>query len=135
MSNTTNSCRGTSAVQTSQTTQSAEIFHPQCDSYETKDGLVVVADMPGAATDSIEVTFERGILTIRGRVTQRTPSKLADEAVLLREYGVGDYYRSFRVAAPIDPAGISASYAQGVLTVRLPRHEQARQRKIPVTTN
>jgi HSP20 family protein len=125
----TGSCCGGAAGSAS---RPSEIFHPQCDAHQAGEDLVIVADMPGAAADSIDVTFDRGILTLRGRVTRRTPKGLAEEAVLLNEYGVGDYYRTFRVGAPVEPAGITATYAAGVLTVRLPQHESARQRRIPV---
>jgi HSP20 family protein len=52
--------------------------------------------------------------------------------VLLREYGIGDYRRTFRVSEQIDASRISAQYRHGVLTLRLPKAERARPRKIKV---
>ena len=61
----------------------------------------------------------------RGKATARR--------CLLREYGVGDYYRSFQVSEAIDAGKISAEYADGVLTLHLPKAEAVKPRKIAVS--
>ncbi|MGD9689113.1 MAG: Hsp20/alpha crystallin family protein [Phycisphaerales bacterium] len=108
-------------------------FHPQVDAYLAPSGdhAVVVLDMPGCRRDGIDVTFDRGVLTIRGQAESRRPA--GAEAMLLEEYAVGDYYRAFRVDFPVDAPNITAEYALGVLTVRVPKHEAARQRRVPVS--
>lgn len=108
----------------------ARIFHPQADAVLTPDAAIVTLDMPGCKPDALDVTFDRGVLTIRGHVEPRRPR---DEAsLLLNEFAEGDYYRTFRIGFPVDSAAIAAEYANGVLTVRVPKHEVAKQRRVPV---
>ena len=109
-------------------TRSGEFYRPDVDILELADELVVHADVPGARNDDIDISFEDGALTIYAKVGERPPSG----PLLLREYGVGDYRRTFRVSEQIDASRISAQYADGVLTLHLPKAEKARPRKIQV---
>jgi HSP20 family protein len=104
-------------------------FRPNVDIVEQKDELLVVADVPGAKSDSIDVKFEDGTLEIQAAVA---PRECDEHGCLLQEYNVGDYYRSFQVSEAIDASKISADYADGVLTLRLPKAEAAKPRKIAV---
>lgn len=118
--------------QEEQTLQSSRrCYRPQVDLQEANGELVLVADMPGVAADQIDVDFEDGLLTIQGRARARHPQ---GTKFLLREYGVGDYRRQFRLGEAIDPRGIRAQYRDGVLTVHLPRAEAMKPRKIAVET-
>jgi len=98
------------------------------DIYDQGDEVVLVGDMPGVSGDSVDVHYERGNLTIRGRV--RRPAHEGSWA--LEEYRVGDFSRSFTVSEDIDPAGIEADMKNGVLTLRLPKAAERKPRKIPV---
>jgi HSP20 family protein len=109
-------------------TRSGEFYRPDVDILELADDLVVHADVPGARPDDIEINFEDGALTIYAKVADRPPSG----PLLLREYAVGDYRRTFRVSEKIDSGRISAQYSDGVLTLHLPKAEKARPRKIQV---
>jgi HSP20 family protein len=111
--------------------RSGRVYRPFVDIMEGKDELLLVADMPGARADSIDIQFEDGNLTIQARVEPRHHEK---GNLLLNEYGVGNFYRTFRVSEEIDPAKIHAEYTDGVLTVHLPRAEAAKPRKIEVKT-
>lgn len=110
-------------------TRSGCCYRPNVDILEQQDELLVLADVPGAKSDSIDVKFEDGMLEIRAAVTPRHGDH---EEHLLQEYGVGDYYRSFQVSEDIDAAKIAAEYAEGVLTLHLPKSEAAKPRKIAV---
>ncbi len=111
-------------------TRSGAFFRPNVDIAERQDELVLRADMAGATGDSIDIQFEDGTLTIHARVPERTYGR----SLLRQEYGVGDFYRTFRVSEQIDPGRIAAEYREGVLTLRLPKSEAAKPRKIQVAT-
>jgi HSP20 family protein len=104
-------------------------YRPNVDILEQADELLVLADMPGAKSDAIDVKFEDGTLEITAAVSPRREDGLAS---LLQEYGVGDYYRSFQVSEAIDASKITAEYADGVLKLRLPKAEALKPRKITV---
>ena len=109
-------------------TRSGEFYRPDVDILELADELTVRADVPGVRPEDIDINFEEGALTIYAKVADRPPSG----PMLLREYGVGDYRRTFRVSEQIDASRISAQYGDGVLTLHLPKAEKARPRKIQV---
>lgn len=110
-------------------TRMGRFFRPRVDILEKPDELLLLADMPGVKSNELDIQFDDGELTIHGPVGNRR----SDEAgLLLEEYGVGDFYRTFRVSEQIDPTKIQAEYAQGVLTVHLPKVEAAKPRKISV---
>ena len=111
-------------------TRCGSYYRPSVDILERADELLVRADVPGASGDDVDVDFEDGTLTIHAKVKPRQP----DVEFLIREYGVGDYFRTFHVSEAIDPEKITAEYAEGVLTLHLPKARAARPRKIEVKT-
>lgn len=118
-------------VESTEHTRAGTCYRPCVDILERPDDLVVLADVPGATGEDIDVDFEDGTLTIHAKVKPRQEENLQ---YLLREYGVGDYYRTFHVSEAIDAGKISAEYTDGVLTLHLPKAEAARPRKISVKT-
>lgn len=104
-------------------------FCPAVDILETAQELTVSADMPGVKPGDVDLQFENGMLTIHGKVGDREQNR---GEFLLREYGVGDFYRTFQVSEVIDAGRISAEHSHGVLTIHLPKVEAVRQRKIEV---
>lgn len=119
----------TTEVAAAEHTRGGPYYRPNVDIYELADELVVLADIPGARNDSIDLNFEDGSLTIHARVPQRQEKQ---GPYTRREYGVGDFYRTFRVSEHIDATRISAEYANGVLTLHLPKVEAVKPRKIKV---
>lgn len=112
-----------------ESTRAGACFRPNVDILEQPEELLVLADMPGATAEDTDIDFEDGTLTIHARVAPRQPQ---GTEYLLREYNVGDFYRTFQVSEAIDSAHISAEYADGVLTLHLPKAEAAKPRKIRV---
>lgn len=104
-------------------------YHPDCDILERPDELIVRADMPGTGPERVDVRLENGVLTLAARIKDRHRD---GGDPLHQEYGVGDYFRAFAVDENLDAGRISAEYADGVLTVRLPKSEAARPRRIEV---
>ena len=113
----------------SERTRDVRVFVPRSDIYELEDQIVIVADVPGASEDSIEVTLEKNVLTLSAFVDQTAPEGYA---LKLAEYEVGDYQRSFRLSNEIDREKIEATVKDGVLRLFLPKAGEARARKISV---
>ncbi len=108
--------------------RSGRVYRPNVDICESDDELTLFADMPGTSSDGIEINFENGTLAIHGKVEARQQGRES----LLREYGIGDFYRSFQVDESVASDRISAEYADGVLILHLPKVEAAKPRKIAV---
>ncbi len=119
----------TNEPQAAERTRGGRVYRPNVDILESQDELTLVADVPGVKCDSINIDFDDGVLTIQGKVAQRYGE---DTAFLLREYGIGDFYRTFRVSEQVNTGAIHAECADGVLTVHLPKVEAAKPRKIEV---
>jgi len=116
-------------VDATELTRSGFCYRPSVDIFERADELVVEADIPGATGDYIDIDFKDGTLTIHAKVKPRQAEK---QEYLVREYGVGDFRRSFHVSEAIDAGKITAEYADGVLTLHLPKSEAVKPRKIAV---
>lgn len=110
-------------------TRSAIVFRPNTDIYESDDHVVLIADMPGVAPEDVDVTLERGVLSIRGHVR---PQAHDGYRRIYTEYGEGDFERVFTLSEDIDRDRIKASHKDGVLTLELPKAAAAKARKIQV---
>ena len=111
-------------------TAPVRIFVPTTDIYEDEQNLTVVLEMPGVDKEKVDVNLEDGVLTIEGRIDF---SKYEAMQPLYTEYNIGNFRRSFRLSSSIDQVQIRADMGDGVLTLTLPKAEQARPRKIAVT--
>lgn len=101
---------------------------PEVNIFETKDGYVLQAEMPGVSKEGLEITLEAGELTITGN---RHVDDLPGEALFRESQKVG-YRRVFELDPAIDTAKVSARMEQGVLTLTLPKSERVKPRKISV---
>jgi HSP20 family protein len=104
---------------------------PPVDIYETAQNEVVLkAELPDMKREDISVTFENNVLTLKGE------RKIADEVGHDRfqrlERFYGSFSRSFTLPSTVDASNISATYKDGVLTVRLPQREEAKPKQITV---
>lgn len=100
---------------------------PPVDIYETGEGLIVKADLPGVNRENLDVRVENNLLTLRGR-----PSHVAPGEPLYREYGLVNFFRQFELNERVDQSKISADLKHGVLTLHLPKAEEAKPRKIDI---
>ncbi len=88
-------------------------------------------DLPGVDADSIDVTVDRGVLTVSAR---RSEEYAENEKPFVRERVMGSFTRRLRLSDSVDAEKIEASYDSGVLTVRVPLTERAQPRKIEIST-
>jgi len=100
---------------------------PPVDIYETDKGLTVVADLPGVGKDGLELCVKKGMLTIQG-----TPAHLLTKDPAHAEFRLMKFFREFELGDTIDVDHITADLKQGVLTILLPKLEEAKPRTIPV---
>jgi HSP20 family protein len=107
----------------------ARVFLPTADIYETNDALNVVLEMPGVDKNSVDIRVEDGVLKIEGQLDF---SKYQGLQPLYTEYNVGHYSRSFRLSSKIDQNKIAAELNDGVLSLLLPKVEEAKPRTIQV---
>jgi HSP20 family protein len=102
---------------------------PEVNIFETKDGYVLQAEMPGVNKDGLDVTLEGNELTIVGRRSDQ-PAK---GELRYRESQPRDYRRVFELDPAIDTGQINAKVEQGVLTLHLPKSEKVKPRKVTVS--
>jgi HSP20 family protein len=115
--------------QKQETTIPARVFVPTADIYESQDALTVILEMPGVDKNNVDVHVEEGILNIEGRLEL---SKYQGLVPLYTEYNIGHYARSFRLSSKIDQSKIGADFKDGVLSLTLPKAEEAKPRTIQV---
>jgi HSP20 family protein len=103
---------------------------PAVDIYETENELVVKADLPDINPQDLDIRVENNILTIRG---ERKFEKKVDESQYLRvERAYGAFTRSFSLANSVNSEAIKADYHNGVLTLSIPKREEAKPKQIKV---
>jgi HSP20 family protein len=104
---------------------------PAVDIYETDDHEVVLkAELPDMKREDINLTFENGVLTLKGERKFDQDTKRENFQRMERHYGT--FSRSFTLPNTVDASRINASYRDGVLTIRLPQREEARPKQIAV---
>ena len=101
---------------------------PDVNIYETKDGYLLEAEMPGVPKSGLEITLEGNELTITGRRTDEAPKA----EVLFLESRPLNYRRVFELDPTVDTSKISAQMEQGILTLTLPKAEKVKPRKITI---
>lgn len=101
------------------------------DVVEKDDEYVVKASLPGINPDDLEITYNNNTLTIRGEMKSDQEEK--DEDYVLRERRMGSFTRSISLPVPIQQDQISANFEDGVLTLHLPKTEEVKPRRIPIS--
>ncbi|SDH73936.1 Molecular chaperone IbpA, HSP20 family [Pseudomonas benzenivorans] len=116
-------------VKRSERPEETQTLLPQVDVFENKDGILLLADMPGVPKDKLELRVENDTLLIEGEITPDTPEGM--EAVYA-EVRLARYRRAFSLSAELDTSRIDAQLRDGVLNLRIPKHAHAQPRKIEV---
>jgi len=104
---------------------------PPVDIYETKDAMVVKAQLPEVNKEDIEIRLENGVLSIRGE--RKLQEDLKREQCYRMECQYGAFSRSFSLPRTVDQEKIDANYKDGVLTLRIPKREETRPRQIEIS--
>jgi HSP20 family protein len=110
-------------------TEAGKFFSPYTDIHETERAVVVSMEMPGVDKNSIDIRLEKGVLTVKGSIDG---TKYESLRPIYSEYNVGNFVRTFTVSTKIDSGAISASVADGVLTIELPKAAEAVAKRISV---
>ena len=103
---------------------------PAVDIYETENELVVKADLPDVNPQDLDIRVENNILTIRGE--RKFENKVNEENYLRVERAYGPFSRSFSLANSVKSDAIKADYQNGVLTLSIPKREEAKPKQIKV---
>lgn len=104
------------------------VFRPDVDILERPDAFVILADMPGASEESVDIHLEKGVLTLDARAEEET----SENRVRYAEYRSGGYHREFRISKDIDATAVSARMENGVLELLLPKSAESQPRRIAV---
>ena len=103
---------------------------PAVDIFETEHELVVKADLPEIDPKELDIRVENNILTIRGG--RKFESKVSEDKYLRVERAYGSFSRSFSLANTVNSEAIKAEYQNGVLTLTVPKREEAKPKQIKV---
>lgn len=110
-----------------------QLWIPAMDTYETEDAYVIEADLPGVHAENVDVSFERGTLTISGTRAATLPATGEPRPrVHAAERTSGNFARAVRLPEYVDGEKIEANLVDGVLSVRVPKSNGALPRKIAV---
>jgi HSP20 family protein len=107
------------------------MWTPRADVTETKDSVTIKAELPGLEAKDVEVSLSGDMLTIKGEKKQEKEEKDEHHHLVERTYGA--FSRMVRLPAPVAADKIKASFKNGVLTVTLPKTEEAKQKAIPIS--
>ncbi|MFW6254038.1 MAG: Hsp20/alpha crystallin family protein [Chitinivibrionales bacterium] len=104
--------------------------YPLLNVYDDKDNIVVTAELPGMTRDQVNITFSEGVLTIAGK--QQPLARVKDMTVVRQERAAGEFEKTLRIPTKVEQDKISASFDNGVLTIQMPKAEEARPKTIAI---
>jgi len=111
-------------------TGGAAATFPLVNIYDEKDNVVVTAELPGMTKDKVGITFADGVLTLAGKMEPLAEAK--GMTVVRQERSVGDFEKTLRIPSRVQQDKISASFDNGVLTITLPKSEEAKPKTITI---
>ena len=104
-------------------------WNPRVDVYETNEGFVLLADLPGVEPSSIDLSVTGNVLTLRG---EKATNELPEGHAQTREREAGTFHRQVTLSSEVNFDAVQAESHNGVLKVTLPKQEAARPRTIPI---
>ena len=107
-------------------------WSPALDLYQNNDNVIAVVELPGMRKEDIEISLHEGTLTINGE--RKSESSNGEKAERSERY-TGKFRRSITLPARVDPNKVSATYRDGILTVTLPKAEEAKPKQIQVNAD
>jgi len=107
---------------------------PVVDVNETGSDVTITVELPGIDPRAVEITYENDVLTVKGEKTSTRKEGETETRYHLVERTFGSFARSFRMPKGLDETKIEAQYANGVLTIRVPKAAVAAPRKIEIKT-
>ena len=102
---------------------------PLVDIYETKDDYYLSAQMPGVNKEDVKIKLEEGNLVIMGRIDYELN---VNNKYVLKETEIGNFYRRFKISDSVDETKIDAKLENGVLNVKLPKHDRLKPKTIEI---
>ena len=106
------------------------LWAPAADMYETKNEVVIVAELPGLSEKDIHLSITGDLLTIQGE--RQRGGEAQDASHYRRERWFGRFERTFSLPMPVDSGQVKATYREGVLTVKLPKAEEIKPKEIKI---
>jgi len=115
-------------TQSGEATFEGVTYVPDVDIMENEEALMLHADLPGVKPEDVDIDLREGVLTLTAKVERPEHN----HRLIYREYEIGGYQRRFTLGERIDASRINAKFNDGVLTLTLPKAEQAKPRKIKI---
>ena len=107
-------------------------WNPAVDIYDKGAEVVIHAEVPGMKKEDIEVRVENNVLTIRGKKERTHEAEVKEDGYFRTERSYGTFSRSFSLPSTVNVSKIGAEYKEGVLTLALPKADEAKPRQIEV---
>jgi len=118
-------------LQSREETRSNEKFiKPSVNIIETDEGLMLIADVPGATKETLDISVEKGILTITAPASRQMPGNRG-----YTEFELASYYRQFSIPESLNHEMAKADLSKGILTLTIPKAEAAKPRKIAISVS
>ena len=104
--------------------------YPLLNVYDAADELVVTAELPGFTRDDVSIVFADGAITLSGE--RKQAGKVSEMCVVRQERPVGRFEKTLRIPPKVEQEKINASFVNGILTIRLPKAEEAKPKTITI---
>jgi len=109
---------------------SGSTTYPLTNVYDSRENIMVTAELPGMTKDSVSITYSDGVLTISGK--QEPLENIKKMTVVRQERAVGNFEKTLRIPTKIDQEKITASFTNGILIITLPKSEEAKPKTITI---